>query len=91
MDNVRANLGTDSRHPFRRPHSKSTGSAIGDGVEQISVAGLHDNIEDHLFCDGVADLHRSTRETFAFTRQLSTAKCRAVNPIATVRPPSATM
>src|SRR5262245_840668 len=56
-------------------------SALGDGVKQPSVAGFENDIEQHLFGDGVADLHCTAGEFLALMRQLDRRERGAVNTV----------
>ena len=79
-------LGADLLAHLAHGAGESAGPAVGDGVKQAAIAGLQNHVDDHLFGDRVADLHRAAREAFALVRQFGRAERGAVNAVAAGAP-----
>ena len=57
-------------------------AAVGDRAEEAAVAGLEDDVEDHLLGDRVADLDRAAGDRLALAGQLDRAERGAVDAVA---------
>ena len=62
--------------------AESAGAAIGDRMKEPAITCLNDDVENHFFGDGIADLDGAPGNRLAFTGELGRAEGSAMNAVA---------
>ncbi len=79
---IQPDLGADLLAHLAHGAGKPAGAAVGHGVVEVAVAGGQEDVQEHFFGDGVADLHGAAGDGFALAGQLGRAEGGAMDAVA---------